>query len=127
MNTHAPIPGTLRDALQEADMRVLPMVLFHLTGDRRWLSERYRPSLDLGGCHFCQKRLDTGDPAEYEAGAFCRGDRLLRPVVVICATCSEKSQESLSDQTRKAWGDFVDENLPGVPFDLEPDTIPMTF
>jgi len=42
-----PIPGNLRDALQEADLRVLIMVLFHLTGDRNWLGERYRPARDI--------------------------------------------------------------------------------
>ncbi len=94
---------------------------------QRFLMERYQPSLDLGHCHFCRKRLDGEEPAEYEVGGFCRGVRLLRPVVIICTSCSEKSQEDLSEQTRKAWGDFVDSNIPGVPRSLEPDTIPVMF
>ncbi len=56
-----------------------------------------------------------------------RGTFLLRPIVVICTPCSEQSQENLSEQTRKAWGDFVDQNLPGVPHSLEPDSIPVMF
>lgn len=33
----------LREALADANIPTLLMVLVHLTGDRRWLSERYRP------------------------------------------------------------------------------------
>ncbi len=94
---------------------------------QEFLEERYRPAFDLDHCHFCRRRLDGEEPAEYEAGAFCRGAFLLRPVVVICTKCSEQSQENLSEQTRKAWGDFVDRNLPGVPYSLEPDSIPAIF
>ena len=33
-----PLPASdLRAALEDADLRVLLMVLFHLTGDRKWL------------------------------------------------------------------------------------------
>ncbi len=108
---------------------------------QQFLGERYQPAFDLGHCHFCRRRLDGKNPgldgknpgldgenpAEYEAGAFCRGGFLLRPVVIICTRCSELSQENLSEQTRKAWGDFVDQNLPGVPYSLEPDSIPVIF
>lgn len=38
---------TLRSALASADLRVLLMVLFHLTGDRKWLSPPYRPARDI--------------------------------------------------------------------------------
>lgn len=37
----------LAQALEEADLRVLIMVLFHLTGDETWLSDRYRPVRDI--------------------------------------------------------------------------------
>lgn len=94
---------------------------------QQFLVTRYRPSFDLGHCHFCRKRLDGSEPAEYEVGGYCRGGGLLRPVVVICTSCSEQSQENLSEQTRKAWGDFVEDNIPGVPFSLEPDSIPVMF
>jgi hypothetical protein len=94
---------------------------------QEFLLTRYQPSFDFGECHFCRQRLDGDEPAEYEMGGYCRGGRLLRPVVVICTKCSEKSQENLSEQTRKAWGDFVDRNVPGVPFSLEPDSIPVIF
>ena len=37
----------LEDALAEADLRVLIMVLYHLTGDEIWLSDRFRPGRDV--------------------------------------------------------------------------------
>lgn len=37
----------LRSALAEADIRVLLMVLFHMTGDERWLAAPYRPKRDI--------------------------------------------------------------------------------
>lgn len=52
-NTASAPPGTtldreaLRAAIGEADLRVLLMVLFHLSGDRRWLSPPFRPKRDV--------------------------------------------------------------------------------
>lgn len=37
----------LRSAIADADLRVLLMVLFHLTGNRRWLCAPYRPKRDV--------------------------------------------------------------------------------
>jgi 4-hydroxyacetophenone monooxygenase len=43
-----PLPAEeLSEAVGEADLRVLLMVLFHLTGDRRWLSEPFLPKRDV--------------------------------------------------------------------------------
>lgn len=38
--------GQLVRAIEKADLRVLLMVLFHLSGDRRWLEPPYRPKRD---------------------------------------------------------------------------------
>jgi 4-hydroxyacetophenone monooxygenase len=44
----APLDGErLRAAVGDADLRVLLMCLFHLTGDRRWLADPYRPRRDV--------------------------------------------------------------------------------
>jgi len=40
-------PDQLRLALEDADLRVLLMVLHQLTGDRRWISEPYLPRRDV--------------------------------------------------------------------------------
>lgn len=37
----------INSAVEQADLRVLLMVLFHLTGDRRWLQAPYLPSRDV--------------------------------------------------------------------------------
>ncbi|MEJ2173490.1 MAG: NAD(P)/FAD-dependent oxidoreductase [bacterium] len=47
-------PTMLNAALAQADLRVLVMCLFHLTGDEKWLAPPYRPARDV--------RL-IGDPA----------------------------------------------------------------
>jgi len=39
--------AVLRRAVEEADIRVLLMVVLHLSGDRRWLGARYRPQRDV--------------------------------------------------------------------------------
>jgi 4-hydroxyacetophenone monooxygenase len=39
--------ATLRSALAQADLRVLVMCLFHLTGDEQWLAPPYRPARDV--------------------------------------------------------------------------------
>jgi 4-hydroxyacetophenone monooxygenase len=40
--------GRLRTAVQAANLPTLTMVLFHLTGDRRWLHDPYRPHRSRG-------------------------------------------------------------------------------
>jgi len=40
-------PAMLRSAIADADIRVLLMVVFHLSGDRKWLGKRYRPQRDV--------------------------------------------------------------------------------
>jgi len=40
-------PAMLRRAVRDADIRVLLMVVFHLSGDRKWLAPIYRPQRDV--------------------------------------------------------------------------------
>ncbi len=40
-------PDAIRSALRDADLRVLLMCLFHLTGDRKWISAPYLPRRDV--------------------------------------------------------------------------------
>ncbi len=90
-----------------------------------FFTDRFNPSDDLESCHFCGKARSAD--MEYELGAACRGDQLLRPIVLVCGECSAASQENLSQKTRDAWGDFVDKNLPGIPESLAPEPVPLTF
>ena len=44
----SPLPqGKLDEALSEADLRVLLMVLFHLTADQKWLADPFLPKRDV--------------------------------------------------------------------------------
>jgi len=43
----APAPAQLVEALAAADLRVLLMVLYHLSGDTRWLADPFRPKRDV--------------------------------------------------------------------------------
>ncbi len=40
-------PERLQQALLDADLRILVMVVFHLSGDRRWLAPPYLPERDV--------------------------------------------------------------------------------
>jgi 4-hydroxyacetophenone monooxygenase len=40
-------PAELRTAIEDADLRVLLMCLFHFTGDERWLEPPYQPRRDV--------------------------------------------------------------------------------
>ena len=40
-------PDRLREALSDADLRVLLMVMYHLSGERKWISEPYLPRRDV--------------------------------------------------------------------------------
>ena len=42
-----PTIDELREAVNHADLRVLLMVLVHLTGDRAWLEPPFRPARDV--------------------------------------------------------------------------------
>jgi len=47
MESEALNPETLAGALEEADLRVLLMVLYQVTGDRKWLEPPYRAKRDV--------------------------------------------------------------------------------
>ncbi|MDH4278722.1 MAG: NAD(P)/FAD-dependent oxidoreductase, partial [Acidimicrobiia bacterium] len=40
-------PMTIHDAVEAADLRVLVLCIYHLTGDQRWLGERFAPARDV--------------------------------------------------------------------------------
>ena len=46
-----PPQDELGEALVEADLRVLLMVLFHLTGDRKWIAAPYLPKRGITRRH----------------------------------------------------------------------------
>jgi hypothetical protein len=87
--------------------------------------ERYRPVEGNDHCHFCGAAREP--ESEFAMLASCHAGLLLRPMTVICGKCNADSQEGLSRKTRDAMEDFIGKNLPGVPFELEPDKVPFGF
>jgi len=88
---------------------------------------------------FMQQRLDFSRPPEVctfcgavmggapsqSLSAVCRGDRLIMPVIGMCAECEERLQGCLSEKTRRAHEDFINRTVPGIPADL--DLAPVLF
>ena len=72
----------LDDALAQADLRVLLMVLVHLTGDRRWLAPPFRPRRDVRLIADEHAGLPDAVRAEIRAAAHaCLSDSALQPVI----------------------------------------------
>ncbi len=76
--------AALREAVGDADLRVLLMCLYHWTGERRWLEAPFRPTRDV--------RLiadpGAGLPAAVQATIrqtvitlLCEGDQLIEPAI----------------------------------------------
>lgn len=63
-------PAELRAALDDADLRVLLMVLHHMTGERRWLEDPYRPRRDVRLIADESAGFDPVRQAEIRSAAF---------------------------------------------------------
>jgi len=77
----------------------------------------FKPSADLWHCHFC------GMPRQlfrnYNLVGVCRDGSLLLPSIVMCEKCGEGLNGRLSQKTKDVQGDFIQDNFPGVPADLD--------
>ncbi len=73
-------------------------------------------SVPSGSCLAC--RTEVPPEAEFEIAALARGGRLLAPPLLICGSCHEELEESLSEETKKGGQDFIEKNFPGVPAEL---------
>ncbi|HAK93896.1 MAG TPA: hypothetical protein DCM87_02515 [Planctomycetes bacterium] len=74
-------------------------------------------------CTFCGAAM-AGAPSQ-SLSAVCRGERLIMPLMGMCADCEERLQDCLSEKTRGAHDDFINRTVPGVPADL--DLAPVLF
>ncbi len=80
--TETPIaPEKLERALEQADLRVLLMVLYHMTGDEKWLSEAYRPKRDVAIIADIDAGFDAEQQAEIRAAARAILSRAAAPAV----------------------------------------------
>ena len=97
-------PDVARRAVSAADMRALLMMVFHHTGDRYWLGERFRPVRDI--------RLiapeDAGLPADVrdEIAGRCNRSVANPDAPITCAQCKRGPRRRCSPGAVPATGLF---------------------
>jgi 4-hydroxyacetophenone monooxygenase len=64
------VDDRLACALEKADLRVLLMVIYHMTGDEKWLSPPYVPKRDVSLIADAQAGFDAERQAEIRSAAF---------------------------------------------------------
>ncbi len=73
-------------------------------------------------CAYCERPeapTTEGHPQEFGLAAICMGEQMAE-VNRICSLCMDEMAELVSEDTRRVWDRFVEENFPGVPVDFEP-------
>lgn len=85
----------------------------------KFQEERQREVSGFDECALCEKTREEARNDEFGVVGMCRGDRMLESAL-ICIDCMEDMHEVLSEETRKTWDRFREENFPGVPSDFEP-------
>ena len=70
-------------------------------------------------CALCECTLDEVRDTEFNLVGVCQGDDMLDSAM-ICFDCQEAMNEIISEETRRTWDRFREENFPGVPADFEP-------
>lgn len=81
--------------------------------------ERFRFVSGFDECALCDNTRDALPTMEYGLVGICVGDGLAESNL-ICGGCMEAMSECVSEETRKGWDRFVEDNFPGVPADFEP-------
>lgn len=82
-------------------------------------AEHYREVSGFNDCALCTTTLDEVKDAEYGLVGVCHGDSMVDSAM-ICHDCMEAMSEIMSEETRRTWDRFREENFPGVPSDFEP-------
>ncbi len=82
-----------------------------------FLLSSFKPSRETCHCHFCgfPRPLSSG----YTLVAACRASALIVPAIVLCDRCGEKLQARLSKKTKESQEDFIRNNFPGVPAEMD--------
>lgn len=81
--------------------------------------ERFRFVSGFDECALCDNQRDSLPTQEYGLVGICFGEGLAESNL-ICGCCMEAMSECVSEETRKGWDKFVEDNFPGVPADFEP-------
>ena len=88
-------------------------------------AENMTPGLGAEVCGICEHTREELVEPEFALGAAYQSDSLLE-AFMICSACLERTNGLISKKTQGIWGDFIDDNFPGVPADAlpEPTSVP---
>lgn len=81
--------------------------------------KHYRDVSGFDECALCENTLDQVKDDEFNLVGVCQGNDMLDSAL-ICFDCQEAMNEIISEETRRTWERFRQENFPGVPSDFEP-------
>ncbi|MEM7699871.1 MAG: hypothetical protein AAF236_15860, partial [Verrucomicrobiota bacterium] len=81
--------------------------------------EHARDVSGFSECALCEKTLESSREKEYSLVGVCHGEKMYDSAL-ICGDCLDRLAEITSEETRRGWDRFKEENFPGVPGDLEP-------
>jgi hypothetical protein len=82
-------------------------------------AERYREVTGFDDCALCEKTFPEVEKEEYGLIGVCHGEHMVDSAM-ICFGCMEAMAEIMSEETRRTWDRFREENFPGIPSDFEP-------
>ncbi|MBL9154335.1 MAG: hypothetical protein JNK37_17730 [Verrucomicrobiales bacterium] len=102
------LQGLMNEASEESKQRLMEFQM-----------SRFRHVHGFDECALCDNQAATMAVKEYGLVGICLGAGLAESNL-ICGECMEAMSECLSEQTRRSWDRFVEENFPGVPADFEP-------
>lgn len=81
--------------------------------------ERFRDVSGFDECALCDKRMNDIKDEDYGLVGVCLDNKMVDSAM-ICFECMEAMAEVMSEETRRTWDRFREENFPGVPSDFEP-------
>jgi len=93
---------------------------------QEFFESSFRPDNGPDRCHFCGGDGRAGRDDVVVMG-MCMGPVLMAPPVVICEACGESLNERLSKKTKESYGEFIENNFPGVPAEWEAPVAPLGF
>ena len=89
----------------------------------KFQEERFRNVTGFDECNLCPRTRGETRGDEYGLMGICQGTEMLDSGM-ICVDCMEEMAELVSDETRRGWDKFKEENFPGIPADFAPGPVP---
>jgi hypothetical protein len=84
---------------------------------KNFLLDEFKPTSEITCCNFCG--FPRGLTPNFTVIGACSEHLLVLPSIIMCEPCTDKLQTLLSTKTKDVQGDFVRDNFPGVPADLD--------